>query len=93
MYQLVGLHDRAAGLVGLVVDVQPAQRRLVGELVLGLEREHVGGVDDGPVATALGSLFSFAAIGPAMVSVGHVPEHAEAGLADRRMGPRDDRVR
>ena len=74
------LHDRAARLVGLVVDVEPAQRRLVGELVLGLDREHVGRVDDAArCAMALGWLFSLEAIGPAIVSVGHALEQAEAG--------------
>jgi hypothetical protein len=91
--QLVGLHERRARLVGLVVDVQHAQRGLVGELVLAFERVHVSfvdqesGADRVRVEVLVRRDRSVDRLGRPLL------ENVEADLADRRMVQRDDRVR
>ena len=90
--QLVGLHDRAAGLVRLVVDVEAAQRRLVVELVLRLERPHQRLVDDKRRAVRVG-IAVLVLLHRAVDRFGRPRlQDVEAGLADRRMGERNDRV-
>ena len=91
--QLVGFHDRRARLVGLVVDVQPAQRPLVGELVLHFERVQLCLVDEEPGRARVRVAIFVLRHRTVDRLVGPELQDVESDLAHRRVVQRDGRVR
>ena len=85
---------RVGRLVRLVVDVHPGERPAVGELVLDLERVHVGQVDrPRRVGDVLLTIFLARVVGRAADRLGRpVGGHILGRRAQRRVAGRDDRA-